>query len=118
MVMLSAHFSSSEFECRCGCGFCEVSPLLLEELEATRAHFGGSRLIVLSGCRCEGHNRRCGGAERSRHLVGDAADHYIVGVPHRELQAYYREVFRGRYGVGCYLGFTHLDVRPGPAARW
>jgi hypothetical protein len=34
---LSAHFSRSEFACKCGCGFDDVKPDLIEALEALRA---------------------------------------------------------------------------------
>ena len=82
------------------------------------ALFGGAPVVILSGRRCVPWNRLCGGEDRSLHLVGEAADHFVMGVPHRDLLAYYMERLQGRYGLGCYPSFTHLDVRPGTPARW
>ncbi|MBL5841377.1 D-Ala-D-Ala carboxypeptidase family metallohydrolase [Enterobacter asburiae] len=52
---LSTHFSRSEFECCCGCGFETVSPKLITVLEDVRTHFGAP-VKINSGCRCEKYN--------------------------------------------------------------
>ncbi|WP_447875352.1 D-Ala-D-Ala carboxypeptidase family metallohydrolase [Serratia fonticola] len=113
---LSEHFSSNEFACRCGCGACEVSPELITVLEDVRAHFNAPVTIV-SGRRCTAHNAKVGGAKSSQHLLGTAADIQVKGVQPAAVATYFEGKYPGRYGVGRYATFTHIDVRPGPA-RW
>ena len=70
---LSRNFSRSEFECKCGCGEAEVSPLLIEQLQKLR-DYTGEPIRITSGRRCEAHNAAVGGAKNSQHLLGLAAD--------------------------------------------
>jgi len=109
---LSAHFSRAEFRCK-HCGHLHgPAAALVEVLERIRA-ITGTPLAVVSGYRCSVHNRNVGGAARSRHLVGDAAD-----IPRgRATLAQARAA--GAVGVGT-LGewATHVDVRPGLPAHW
>lgn len=114
---ISDNFYRSEFACRCGCGYAEPNPELVEILEKARNYFFGRPMIITSGCRCERWNKMVCGKPESYHLSGDAADHFIMGVLNRDLQRYYLDKYEGRYGVGCYVGFTHIDVRES-AARW
>jgi uncharacterized protein YcbK (DUF882 family) len=69
---LSPHFKLCEFQCRC-CGAVRLSPELLGLLEDLRAEWGAP-LIITSGFRCAARNRAVGGANRSMHLDGRAAD--------------------------------------------
>lgn len=114
MGSLSEHFREEEFACRCGCGEKDVSPDLVLLLEAVREHFNAP-IHVLSGRRCESHNRAVGGAKHSQHLLGTAADIVIRGVSPDDVFAYLDPIHRG--GLGKYSSFTHLDVR-GSKARW
>jgi len=121
MTRLSEHFDSSEFACRCGCGFDEVDPALVEHLEAVRSALGVP-LMVLSGCRCAAHNAAVGGARSSQHLLGNAAD-LTCELP---LARLYAEVLlrifavdKSRFGIGVYRdqNFIHFDTRR-RHARW
>jgi uncharacterized protein YcbK (DUF882 family) len=114
---LSAHFSRKEFECRCGCGFCDVDALLIAGLEALRATIH-KPIIVLSGCRCGKHNAAEGGASKSLHVSGRAADIRVKGMTARTLYAAARLIpeFKG-YGVSDRGAFLHVDVRE-HSARW
>jgi hypothetical protein len=47
-----------------------------------------------------------------------AVDFLIEGVKASAVSDYLEETYSGVYGIGRYVGRTHLDVRPGPAARW
>jgi uncharacterized protein YcbK (DUF882 family) len=86
---------------------------LLDVLERIRAQLGGHPLVVVSGFRCEVHNTRVGGAPRSRHLHGDAADLRFGVCP---LDVAERA---GAVGIGTSGRWAvHVDVRPGPPARW
>ena len=66
------HFKPQEFVCPC-CDAGQPAALLVLWLEELREAWGGP-VVVNSGFRCERHNAEVGGARRSRHLVGCAAD--------------------------------------------
>lgn len=70
---LSVHFDSTEFACKCGCGFMKPSPKLIMRLEDLRGEWGHP-IHVNSGCRCPVHNESINGARNSYHLNGMAAD--------------------------------------------
>jgi zinc D-Ala-D-Ala carboxypeptidase len=115
---LSEHFSTSEFRCK-GEGRpghtdhpVVVSRRLVEALERLRALADHRPLVIVSGHRCRPQNRRVGGAPRSKHVSGEAAD----------LEPGYATVaqavaagFRGIGSSGPWA--THVDVRAG-LARW
>lgn len=104
---LSPHFSTREFACH-HCGRVRIAWGLVARLELTRA-FVGRPLVVVSGYRCEVHNRAIGGAPRSRHLAGDAVDlkpGYLRPPAAERL---------GWKGIGVRNGWVvHVDRRPGP----
>lgn len=115
---LSPHFNEDEFRCR-HCGelpATSMAPELILKLEALRATVG-KPLIVTSGYRCPAHNKAVGGAAKSQHVLGTAADISARGIGVDELcHAAERVGFRG---IGRYhqQNFVHVDVRPGKA-RW
>ena len=118
--MLSKHFKKREFACKCGCGLGtndgDVNPKLVEVLEDVREHFG-KPVVISSGLRCAFHNSRVGGAAKSQHLLGTAADIRIAGVDPKDVYNYLNQNYSDRYGVGRYATFTHIDVRAN-RARW
>ena len=105
---LSAHFSKSELQCRCGCGSLFVRPALLDALETVR-EFAGVPLVITSGYRCPEHNAAAGGKPDSAHLTGEAADIFIPGNKDRFriLQAVFQY---GPSRVGIGRDFIHIDV--------
>jgi len=109
---LSAHFSRAEFKCR-HCGHLHgPEPRLVAVLEAIRS-LSGKPLPVVSGYRCSVHNRAVGGASRSRHMLGDAAD-----IP-RGRATFAQARAAGAVGIGTSGEWaTHVDVRPGEPAHW
>lgn len=112
--MLSKHFKKREFACKdgCGLGFADgdVNPELVEVLEDVREHFGRP-VVINSGLRCETHNNRVGGAKKSQHLLGTAADIRVSGVDPALVYDYLNQKYPGKYGIGKYKSFTHIDVR-------
>lgn len=109
---LSPHFSLAEFADRRTGHVHRPPQQLLDLLEAIRA-LSGKPLRIVSGTRSASTNRAVGGARRSRHLVGDAADIPAgrVTVP--------KALELGAKGVGELRGWvTHVDVRPGKARVW
>jgi hypothetical protein len=94
-----------DFE-RIAAGADEPRPLArrLEQLVVKAAyHFGGVRVLMVSGFR----------PNAGRHGTGDALDFKLEGIPAARLAAYLRRL--PRVGVGIYTHprtqFVHLDVR-------
>jgi hypothetical protein len=114
---LSAHFSKSEFACRC-CGELIIDPALIDALEQLR-ELAGKPIAIHAGYRCPGHNQEVGGVTDSEHTRGMAAD---IAIPDLTLQQMYELAlqvpsFLGG-GIGAYDGgFLHVDVRR-HTARW
>lgn len=106
---LSPHFDRSEFACH-HCGVAKVSCELVAGLEELR-RLVGRPIRIVSGYRCPRHNKAVGGAQRSRHVYGDAADleaGYCTAATARA--AGFRGIgTRGRWAV-------HVDMRPDPAS--
>ena len=112
---VSDHFKESELACSC-CGKFILNEELLEVLENVRCHFGVS-VYVTSSTRCREHNKAVGGAVASQHLLGTAADIKVKNVLPVEVYTYLAKEYKGKYGLGCYNNFTHVDVRKNKA-RW
>ena len=117
-AMLSAHFARSEFECRDRTRH-PICVRLILALESIRAGFE-TPVIVTSGYRSENYNRRVGGAERSLHLTGQAADIQLEGVSPLEVWEFVEtseEINSELIGLGLYRSWVHIDTR-GSRARW
>jgi uncharacterized protein YcbK (DUF882 family) len=124
---LTRHFSWREFECRCGCSMPpdvrERVKELASALEVLRSALGVP-LHINSGYRCPARNRKVGGATRSRHLAGDAADLAARGYTGAEIaETIERLIAEGALpegGLGTYgdrPSIAHYDLR-GRRARW
>lgn len=114
---LSKHFSRSEFACQCGkCESIAVDHELVEVLEKLRRHTG-QPITITSAYRCAKHNRAVGGATKSKHRLGIAADIQVKNFPPRDIANYFRAEYPTQYGIGEYETFVHIDVRK-DAARW
>lgn len=81
------YFGPEEFACKCGQyhdPYCdgyphEIQPLLVQIADRARRHFGHP-IQVISGLRCEKHNKDSKGVWNSQHMYGEAADVYFYGV--------------------------------------
>ena len=123
-MKLSKNFSLSEFDCNDG----SVTPdevivnlqLLAEQLQVLR-DFVGKSITINSGYRSPSYNKKIGGASRSQHKLGTAADIRVDGISPREVHGIISELIKdGRMkegGLGKYSSFTHYDIR-GTKARW
>ena len=89
---------------------------LLDMLEKTRRELGAP-MIVNSGFRSRLHNTLIGGALRSYHVRGMAADIRATRIRPEMLISIAQK--HGARGIGRYptRGFVHLDVRA-HAAEW
>jgi len=114
---LSKNFSRAEFKCNCGgCDYDTVDAELIGVLQSLREHFN-SPIKVTSGNRCPEYNSSVGGSKNSYHIRGRAADIQVKGVKPIVIQDYLKVVYPGKFGIGSYASFTHLDTRS-KVGRW
>ena len=106
---ITEHFKLKEFACNNSEAII-ISEKLCYILEAIRAHFGKS-VIITSGYRTPEHNAKVGGATKSQHMLGLAADIKITGVNPSDIASYARTLMPTYGGIGIYSAFTHIDVR-------
>lgn len=118
----SKYFKLSEFQCKCKkCQDNNIIPDIDEKLlillDKIRGQLGRP-VIVNSGYRCPEHNKAVGGVADSQHVVGKAADIYVLP-PLKVTQLHSVAQDCGADGIGFYLkrNFVHVDVR-GEKARW
>lgn len=126
-MLQNKYFSINEFKCKCGkCELPEGMPTdsLVQALVEIREYFD-KPLIINSAYRCPTHNKKIGGASKSRHTHGDAVDFVIKGVPTKEVFNHVLQTYNDApFGIALsindndvYRGFVHLDTR-GYKARW
>ena len=87
---------------------------LANALETARRQLGERPIVITSGYRTRAHNIAVGGVANSRHLIGQAADLVVTGMPPRKVQSILEGSWPG--GLGAYATWTHLDI--GPRRRW
>ena len=103
---ITDHFRAREFECPC-CKGVIIDEVLVEKLEKLREKVG-MPILITSGYRCSKHNREVGGAPRSLHTVGKAADIVAKGFPLDRFFSLAVDIFPR---VGIYRkGFLHVDL--------
>lgn len=124
-MMLSENFHVNEFACHCRA--CQYShgkiqvddvdfalALLLENLRGML----GSPVAIVSGRRCSKHNASVGGAPRSQHLLGTAADIKVKGYSPKIVHLNLNDSpIKDHVGLGLYDTFVHVDTRR-TKARW
>ena len=105
------HFSESELACpHCGVNGCRQE--LVDALEAFRA-LAGKPVMIDSAYRCPKHNAQAGGAGKSEHVEGMAADIRVEGMTAAQLEEVARGIpaIRG-IGRADHQQYVHIDVRP------
>lgn len=123
-MKLSKNFNLKEFASKDGAETpCEAQVNLKElalNLQVLRDEIG-KPIIINSGYRSPKHNENVGGEDGSKHLLGQAADIRVPGMPANEVYKKILDLIReGKMkdgGVGKYKNFTHYDVRD-YSARW
>lgn len=128
-MKVTPHFDTDEFKQRAWTGGPEVSypndwvterltPLCLA-LEELRKELGGRAVTILSGYRTRTFNVAIGGAPKSMHVQGRAADVRVTGVQVAKLHETMLDLVESGVvpqvrGLGYYprQGFIHVDVRP------
>ena len=115
---ISDNFKLKEFKSKDGAQYLRLSPYLVQCLQATRDSLG-TGLTINSGYRTPSHNVAVGGATRSMHQSGTAAD---VSKPSSvdilafadELICECRELFKEQgndIGLGLGVNYIHVDMR-------
>lgn len=97
---LSNSFTVREFRCRDG------SDKILIDTDLVSFN---APMTINSAYRNATYNRKIGGASKSQHIKGIAADIAVHGVSPLKV-AQYAE-YLGAGGIGWYKTFTHVDVR-------
>lgn len=116
-MKISKFFNDYEFKCHCGkCTLVAPPKQLLAILDDVREHFDRPTTIM-SGHRCEAHNKAVGGAKNSQHKLGIAADIIVSGIAPSKVHEYLVTKYPNELGIGKYSYFTHVDVRKGKS-RW
>ena len=102
------HFKLFEFTCKCGCGKNNIDIDFVKKLDEARK-MAGVPFSIISGCRCEAHNRHSGGGLNSSHLTGLAVDIRTSNSLERALiqEALYIVGIR-RFGIN--RGSIHADA--------
>lgn len=111
----SWNFDFKEFACKCNgrysdCRRIWVERELVQKLEQYRSRYVSGGMYIVSGCRCQRHNRFVGGAASSQHVRGTAAD--IVPVASvKGVRA--MMLFKGIGYAKSNKRVCHVDVRRG-----
>lgn len=108
------HFRKEEFECRCGCGACNINDQLVFALDLAREK-SGTPFNISSGARCEVHNKKVGGVPGSSHVSSETKVCHAVDIKYstpqegasilKALTPYF-----DRIGIGS--NFIHVDNDP------
>lgn len=116
-TMLTKNFSKAELDCPC-CGQAPMDKGFLIKLQELRDKWG-KPLDINSGYRCPSHNTKVGGAQGSRHLLGDACDIGITDMGGGEKYDFLKLIMSlGWTGIGLHKQFYHVDTRPGKQIIW
>lgn len=74
-------------------------------------------VTINSGNRCIAHNKAIGGHPNSYHTKSMAADIVLKAVTPELVASYFKRTYLGKYGIGTYDTFTHIDVQT-KCKRW
>lgn len=114
MGNLSAHFDSSEFNCKTCGKAATISNLLISRLEEIHSIMKAKAIYITSGYRCPNCSVKVGGYRTDAHVKGMAAD---IKVQKQDGSYYTAEDIAevaervGFGGIGLMQGATHVDTR-------
>lgn len=123
-MKLTNNFSLAEFNSKDGslapAKVVENLKILSEQLEALRDYLG-KPITVTSGYRSPQHNLKIGGALKSYHVLGMAADIKVKGITPKKvaeaIEFLIKEKKMLQGGIGTYRRWVHYDFR-GRRMRW
>lgn len=90
---------------------------IARSMEDVRKYLGSRPITVNSWYRDPKTNASVGGAKNSRHLVGDAVDFTVEGIPPSKVKQMLDPWWGNKGGLASGSDFTHIDQR-GYRARW
>jgi uncharacterized protein YcbK (DUF882 family) len=123
MATITKNFNINEFKCKDGTPV--PSELLKNVIELANnlqiiRDYIDLPITILSAYRTENHNKKVGGAKKSQHLQGKAAD-LLTELNSKKLYDIIEFLINeGKIkegGLGLYENFVHYDIR-GVKARW
>jgi uncharacterized protein YcbK (DUF882 family) len=112
-ITFTEHFKSKEFECQCSHADCidqKISKKLIENLEKCRQEYKHA-VIINSGYRCAKHNKEIGGADKSQHMEGKAADTRPKLLTTDTMDEWIKVLNSTFKAMGIAQSFIHVDVR-------
>lgn len=123
-MQLTKNFKLSEFDCKDGTPVPDILlpnvKELCDNLQKLRDAIG-KPIHINSAFRTVSYNEKVGGASKSQHLLGKAADITVNGMTPKEVADKIEELIKAgkmkQGGLGRYNNFTHYDIR-GKKARW
>ena len=110
---LTSSFKVKEFACNDGSDVILIHPDLPAVLQNIRNQFG-KPIIINSGYRTPEYNKKVGGATRSQHCYGTAADIVVDGISPASVAIAAEKALKKTGhsgGIGLYKSFVHVDVR-------
>jgi uncharacterized protein YcbK (DUF882 family) len=110
---LTSSFKVKEFACNDGSDVILIHADLPAVLQNIRNQFG-KPIIINSGYRTPEYNKKVGGATRSQHCYGTAADIVVDGIPPASVAIAAEKALKESGhpgGIGLYKSFVHVDVR-------
>ena len=105
---LSDNFQVKEFKCKDGSDTILIDDKLVYFLQQIRNNFN-KPVHINSAFRTATYNKKIGGATKSQHIQGRAADIRIDGIHPLTVAAYAESL--GIKGIGLYDTFVHVDTR-------
>lgn len=107
-------FSPREIACK-GTGQLVVDDEAMDKLQKLRDTLG-KPLILTSAYRSPSHNKRVGGAKKSRHMKGEAFDVMMTNHDPHMFEVAARAAGFSGFGFYQKSGFMHIDI--GPSRSW
>lgn len=104
------NFAVKEFACKDGSDAIKIDSKLVIMLQQMREHFG-LPVIINSAYRTPEYNKKIGGATRSQHIYGKAADIHITGIAPLIIAQYAESECKYIKGIGLYNWGDHIDTR-------
>ena len=115
-MKLTENFNSEEFDCKCGKCRMEINPLFVIKLQRAR-NIANLPFKILSGCRCEEHNKKVGGVKNSAHVKSLAADIEVNPKTKEIILSALRKA--GFIRIGIADSFLHCDIdKDLPQTEW
>lgn len=104
------NFKVKEFACHDGSDLIKIDSDLVISLQNLREDLH-TPITINSGYRTPEYNKKVGGAPRSQHIYGKAADIVAKDVKPLDVAIYAENDGSFIMGIGLYTTFTHVDTR-------